>query len=36
MGGVLLLVQEQDAPLGEAQQQLAQTVAGFLGRQMEN
>jgi AbrB family transcriptional regulator (stage V sporulation protein T) len=36
MGGVLLLLEEQDAPLEEAQQQLVQTVAGFLGRQMES
>ena len=34
--GVLILLEEQDAPLEEAQQQLAQTVAGFLGRQMES
>ena len=36
MGCVLLLLEEQDAALGEGQQQLVQTVAGFLGRQMEN
>ena len=36
MGGVLILLEEDAAPLGEAQQQLVQTVAGFLGRQMES
>ncbi len=36
MGCVLRLLEEQDAPLGEAEQKLVQTVAGFLGRQMEN
>ena len=36
MGCVMLLLEEQDAPLGEAEQKLVQTVAGFLGRQMEN
>ena len=36
MGGVLILLEEQDAPLEEAQLQLVQTVAGFLGRQMES
>ncbi len=35
MGCVLILLEEQDAPLTEADQKLAQTVAGFLGRQME-
>ena len=30
------LLDEQDAPLTEADQKLVQTVAGFLGRQMEN
>ena len=33
---VMLLLDEQDAPLTEAEQKLVQTVAGFLGRQMEN
>ena len=36
MGCVMLHLEEQDAPLGEAEQKLVQTVAGFLGRQMEN
>ena len=36
MGCVLLLMNEEDAPLAEADQKLAQTVAGFLGRQMES
>jgi len=36
MGCVLILLEEQDSPLGESQQQLAQTVAGFLGKQMES
>ena len=35
-GAVMLLLDEQDAPLTEAEQKLVQTVAGFLGRQMEN
>ena len=34
MGCVMLLMEENDAPLAEADQQLAQTVAGFLGKQM--
>ena len=36
MGCVMLLLDEGDAPLQEAEQGLAQTVAGFLGKQMEN
>ena len=36
MGCVMLLLEEQDEPLGEAEQKLVQTVAGFLGRQMES
>jgi len=36
IGSVLLLLEEKDAPLGEGALQLAQTVAGFLGRQMES
>ena len=36
MGCVLLLLQEHDKPLLDADQKLAQTVAGFLGRQMES
>ena len=35
MGSVLLLLGEGDSPLQEADQRLAQTVAGFLGKQME-
>ncbi len=36
MGCVLLLLGEGDAPLQEADQNLAKTAAGFLGKQMEN
>ncbi len=36
MGCVMLLLQENDNPLQEADQRLAQTAAGFLGRQMES
>ena len=36
MGCVMLLLQENDKPLPEADQKLAQTVAGFLGKQMES
>lgn len=36
MGCVMLLIQEHDQPLHEADQKLAQTVAGFLGKQMES
>ena len=36
MGGVLILLEEKDMPLTEPEQKLVQTVAGFLGRQMEN
>ena len=36
MGCVMLLLEESDLPLTEQEQKLAQTVAGFLGRQMEN
>ena len=36
MGCVMLLLGENDNPLGEADQKLAQTVAGFLGKQMES
>lgn len=36
MGCVLLLLEPEDAPLTESEQKLVQTVAGFLGRQMEN
>ena len=36
MGCVLLLLGEGDAPLQEADQSLAKTVAGFLGKQMES
>ena len=33
---VLLLLEEGDAPLGEGELRLVQTVAGFLGKQMES
>ena len=36
MGCVMLLLQENDKPLQEGDQKLAQTVAGFLGKQMES
>jgi len=36
MGCVMLLIPEDGAPLMESDQKLAQTVAGFLGKQMEN
>ena len=36
MGCVMLLMGEGDSPLAEADQKLAQTVAGFLGKQMES
>lgn len=36
MGCVMLLLQENDQPLLESDQKLAQTVAGFLGKQMES
>ena len=36
MGCVALLLEEGDAVLSEAEQKLVQTVAGFLGKQMEN
>jgi hypothetical protein len=32
----MLLLSEGDAPLQESEQKLAQTVAGFLGKQMES
>ena len=36
MGAVLLLLGEDQTPLPESDQKLAQTVAGFLGKQMES
>lgn len=36
MGCVMLLLSEDQKPLAEADQKLAQTVAGFLGKQMES
>ena len=36
MGCVMLLLEQEDAPLAEAEQSLTQTVAGFLGKQLEN
>ena len=35
MGCVMLLLDENGSPMQESDQQLAQTVAGFLGQQME-
>ena len=36
MGAVVLLMPENGAPLNESDQALAQTIAGFLGKQMES
>ena len=36
MGCVMFLITEPNASLGEVEQKLAQTVAGFLGKQMEH
>ena len=36
MGCVMILLEETDPALNEPEQKLVQTVAGFLGRQMEN
>ncbi len=36
MGCVMLLMEENTPPLAEADQKLVQTVAGFLGKQMES
>ena len=36
MGCVMMLLQEDDTPLQEGDQKLAQTAAGFLGKQMES
>ena len=36
MGCVMLLLGENTSPLAEADQKLAQTMAGFLGKQMES
>ena len=36
MGCVLLLLGENDKPLQEADQTLARTAAGFLGKQLES
>ena len=36
MGCVMLLMGENGQPLQESDQKLAQTVAGFLGKQMES
>ena len=36
MGCVLLLLDEESSPLHEADQCLAKTIAGFLGKQMES
>jgi AbrB family transcriptional regulator (stage V sporulation protein T) len=36
MGCVMLLMGEEGTPMAESDQRLAQTVAGFLGKQMES
>ena len=35
MGCVMLLMGDDSAPVTEADQKLTQTIAGFLGKQME-
>jgi hypothetical protein len=35
MGCVMMLLDENCTPLAESDQKLVQTVAGFLGKQME-
>ena len=35
MGCVMLLMEDKDDPMGEGDQKLAQTIASFLGQQME-
>ncbi len=35
MGCVMVLMDEKSAPVGETEQKICQTVAGFLGKQME-
>ena len=36
MGCVMVLMDDNSAPVGEAEQKVCQTVAGFLGKQMES
>ncbi len=36
MGCVMVLMDDNSAPMGDAEQKVCQTVAGFLGRQMES
>ena len=36
MGCVMILLEQDSSPLGEADQRLAQTIAEFLGKQMES
>jgi hypothetical protein len=36
MGCVMLLMGDDQTPMQESDQKLAQTVAGFLGKQMES
>ena len=36
MGSVLLLLEENDKPLGQSEQGLTKAIAGFLGKQMES
>ena len=36
MGCVMVLMDEDSAPMGDAEQKVCQTVAGFLGKQMES
>ena len=35
MGCVMVLMDDKSAPVGETEQKICQTVAGFLGKQME-
>ena len=36
MGCVMVLMDDKSAPVGETEQKICQTVAGFLGQQMES
>jgi hypothetical protein len=35
MGCVMVLLDDQSSPVGETEQKVCQTVASFLGKQME-
>ena len=36
MGCVMVLMDDKSEPVGETEQKICQTVAGFLGQQMES